>query len=270
MPVSFTTTAYDVTEGANRPTWGCGFTRSLETLAAGSPELEIDSRIAPEAGTLVITKKRARAFPGTYLQQFLTINRIDTVIVTGVTAAGCVRHTVEEAIAEGFRPIVVREAGNPHLVPTTGADWRTTHQPQSPRAVIHKVAAAAVAVTLVEWFDFASTGSSPRPSRAHLPRRQLDGVCKPSRSYGWLLSASGGRGFFGPLGDRIGRQSVLAITVLLMSGATAAPPRADLCLRLPRDAAATTIATKQHCVSESSLVREAEPGTTLAGRSRDR
>jgi maleamate amidohydrolase len=37
-------------------------------------------------------------------------DRIDTVIITGVTAAGCVRHTVEDAIAEGFRPIVVREA----------------------------------------------------------------------------------------------------------------------------------------------------------------
>ena len=56
------------------------------------------------------TKKRASAFPGTNLQQFLTVNRIDTEIVTGVTAAGCVRHTVEDAIAEGFRPIVVREA----------------------------------------------------------------------------------------------------------------------------------------------------------------
>jgi len=27
-----------------------------------------------------------------------------------VTMAGCVRHTTEDAIAEGFRPIVVREA----------------------------------------------------------------------------------------------------------------------------------------------------------------
>jgi maleamate amidohydrolase len=32
------------------------------------------------------------------------------VIVTGVTMAGCVRHTTEDAIAQGFRPIVVREA----------------------------------------------------------------------------------------------------------------------------------------------------------------
>ena len=35
---------------------------------------------------------------------------VDTVIITGVTMAGCVRHSTEDAIAEGFRPIVVREA----------------------------------------------------------------------------------------------------------------------------------------------------------------
>ena len=35
--------------------------------------------------------------------------RVASVIVTGVTMAGCVRHTVEDAIAYGFRPIVPRE-----------------------------------------------------------------------------------------------------------------------------------------------------------------
>lgn len=146
-------------------------------------------------------------------------------------------------------------------------NWHTTHQPQPPRAVIHKVAAAAVAVTLVEWFDFAVYGFLATPLASTSSRRQLDRA-NPRGPRGGFFSASGGRGFFGPLGDRIGRQSVLAITVLLMSGATAAPLRADLCLRLPRDAAATTIATEEHCVSESSLVREAEPRTTLVGRSR--
>src|SRR5262249_33062295 len=57
----------------------------------------------------VIVKKRASAFHGTYLAGFLRAHGVDTVIVTGVTMAGCVRHTVEDAIAEGFRPIVVRE-----------------------------------------------------------------------------------------------------------------------------------------------------------------
>ncbi|TWP38857.1 isochorismatase family protein [Leekyejoonella antrihumi] len=111
VPVIYTTTAYDVTEPGKPSDMGLWVSKiPLELLAVGSDAVQIDSRIAPEPGELVITKKRASAFPGTNLQQFLTANRIDTVIVTGVTAAGCVRHTVEDAIAEGFRPIVVREA----------------------------------------------------------------------------------------------------------------------------------------------------------------
>lgn len=111
VPVIYTTTAYHVTETGKPSDMGLWVSKiPLELLAEGTEAVEIDSRIAPEPDELVITKKRASAFPGTNLQQFLTANRIDTVIVTGVTAAGCVRHTVEDAIAEGFRPIVVREA----------------------------------------------------------------------------------------------------------------------------------------------------------------
>lgn len=36
--------------------------------------------------------------------------RVDTILVTGTTACACVRHTVEDALALGFRPIVPREA----------------------------------------------------------------------------------------------------------------------------------------------------------------
>lgn len=110
VPVIYTTTAYDVRD-ENLPSdmglWSQKI--PVETLDPNSEETQIDDRIAPEPGELVITKKRASAFPGTTLQQFLTVNRIDTVIITGVTAAGCVRHTVEDAIAEGFRPIIVKE-----------------------------------------------------------------------------------------------------------------------------------------------------------------
>lgn len=111
IPVIYTTTAYEVTDTTKPSDMGLWVNKiPLELLAVGSEAVEIDDRIAPSDGELVITKKRASAFPGTNLQQFLTVNRIDTVIITGVTAAGCVRHTVEDAIAEGFRPIVVREA----------------------------------------------------------------------------------------------------------------------------------------------------------------
>ena len=110
LPIIYTTTAYDSVD-VNHPSdmglWSQKI--PVETLKVGTPAVQIDSRIAPENKDLVIVKKRASAFPGTPLNQFLTVNRIDTVIVTGVTAAGCVRHTVEDAIAEGFRPIVVKE-----------------------------------------------------------------------------------------------------------------------------------------------------------------
>jgi nicotinamidase-related amidase len=35
---------------------------------------------------------------------------VDTILVTGVTASACVRQTVCDGLAEGFRPIVVKEA----------------------------------------------------------------------------------------------------------------------------------------------------------------
>jgi N-carbamoylsarcosine amidase len=81
----------------------------VETLKTGSFEAAIDDRIAPAPGEHVIVKKRASAFHGTYLAGMLRAAGVDTVIVTGVTACACVRNTVEDAIADGFRPIVVRE-----------------------------------------------------------------------------------------------------------------------------------------------------------------
>lgn len=109
LPVVYTTTAYAVTEGPNSDMGLWNRKIPLEALQLGTDAVAIDERIEPEAGEQVIVKKRASAFHGTYLSSFLKAHRVDTVVVTGVTMAGCVRHTVEDAIAEGFRPIVVRE-----------------------------------------------------------------------------------------------------------------------------------------------------------------
>jgi N-carbamoylsarcosine amidase len=108
-PVVYTTTAYAVTEGPNSDMGIWNRKIPLEALQLGSDAVAIDERIAPEPGEHVMVKKRASAFHGTHLSSFLTALGVDTVILTGVTMAGCVRHTAEDAIAEGFRPIVVRE-----------------------------------------------------------------------------------------------------------------------------------------------------------------
>jgi nicotinamidase-related amidase len=110
VPIVYTTTAYNVTEGPNSDMGLWVHKIPTEVLQLGTDAVAIDDRIAPDPGEQVIVKKRASGFHGTYLSSFLNAHGVDTVIVTGVTMAGCVRHTVEDAIAEGFRPIVVREA----------------------------------------------------------------------------------------------------------------------------------------------------------------
>src|SRR3546814_13926723 len=92
----------------------------VEVLKIGSEACAIDDRIAPLPDEQVIVKKRASAFHGTYLSGFLRAAGVATVIVTGVTMAGCVRHTVEDAIAAGFRTIVVRECVGDRVAGETG------------------------------------------------------------------------------------------------------------------------------------------------------
>ena len=110
LPIIYTTTAYDVTD-RNVP-GDMGFWHMkipVEVLAVGSEAAAIDSRIAPQKGEHVIVKKRASAFHGTCLSGTAENMGVDTVVVTGVTAAACVRHTIEPAIADGIRPIAVKE-----------------------------------------------------------------------------------------------------------------------------------------------------------------
>lgn len=109
LPIVYTTTAYDVTEGPNTDMGLWHHKIPAELLKTGSEAAAIDDRIAPRPDELVIVKKRASAFHGTFLAGYLRAAQVDSVIVTGVTAAACVRNTVEDAIADGFRPIVVRE-----------------------------------------------------------------------------------------------------------------------------------------------------------------
>lgn len=110
LPVVYTTTAYQAAGTALSETGMWGQKIPLDTLAEGSEAAEIDDQLAPQDGEVVITKKMASAFNGTHLANYLTACRVDTLIVTGVTASACVRHSVEDAISSGFRPIVVREA----------------------------------------------------------------------------------------------------------------------------------------------------------------
>ena len=107
------TTCYQVTD-RNNPNTDMGLWHHkipVEVVAESDRNLwQIDSRIAPISGEQVLIKKRASAFHGTYLAGFLRAAGVDTILVTGVTASACVRETVCDGLADGFRPIAVKEA----------------------------------------------------------------------------------------------------------------------------------------------------------------
>lgn len=109
LPIIYTTTAYDIIDGDHTDMGLWGKKIPTEALAAGTPAVEIDERLERRDDEMVIVKKQASAFRGTNLTSFLNAASVDTVVVTGTTASACVRATVEDAIADGFRPIVVRE-----------------------------------------------------------------------------------------------------------------------------------------------------------------
>ena len=65
--------------------------------------------IAPEPGDIVIEKPTASSFYRTDLEQQLRAAGIDTLIVTGGATSGCVRATVVDAHARGFKINVVED-----------------------------------------------------------------------------------------------------------------------------------------------------------------
>ncbi len=109
LPIVFTTTAYEIIDGAHSDMGLWGQKIPAEALVAGSKAVEIDERLERRDDELLIVKKQASGFRGTNLGSFLTALGVDTVVITGATASACVRATAEDAIADGFRPIVVRE-----------------------------------------------------------------------------------------------------------------------------------------------------------------
>ncbi|MDR5780593.1 isochorismatase family protein [Caballeronia sp. LZ065] len=111
-PVIHVTTCYQVTD-RNNPHTDMGLWHNkipVDVVSQADENLwAIDSRIAPIEGEQVLVKKRASSFHGTYLAGFLRAAGVDTILVTGVTASACVRTTLCDGLAEGFRTIAVRE-----------------------------------------------------------------------------------------------------------------------------------------------------------------
>jgi len=125
-PVVFTTIEYD--EGAQKVAKAfIDKVPALLVLAPGSRWAQIDERIAPRTGEPVLLKLFASAFFGTPLSALLASADCDTLVVTGASTSGCVRATVVDALQNGYRVVVPREAvadrhSGPHEASLTDID----------------------------------------------------------------------------------------------------------------------------------------------------
>jgi nicotinamidase-related amidase len=109
IPVIFSTVMYEEAEAKDAGLWGIKMKGSL-TLTAGSEAVKIDPRVGMQPKDILLVKKYASCFFGTDLVPRLNSRRVDTLIITGCTTSGCVRATAVDAVQNGFRPMVVREA----------------------------------------------------------------------------------------------------------------------------------------------------------------
>ena len=105
VPIIFTAAVYnDVAR-----VWGEKIPANRQLLP-GTADVELDSRLERQPSELVISKHHASAFFGTTLADILRQQKIDTLIVTGLTTSGCVRATVVDGCSLGLRVIVPEEA----------------------------------------------------------------------------------------------------------------------------------------------------------------
>jgi len=72
----------------------------------GTRWVQIDDRCRVGEDDHIIDKRHASAFHETELDSMLTARSCDTVIVTGCSTSACIRSTVDDASAHGYRTIV--------------------------------------------------------------------------------------------------------------------------------------------------------------------
>jgi nicotinamidase-related amidase len=81
-----------------------------DALAADSPATQVDARLAPEPGDIVVRKVRVGAFGTTDLDRQLRDRGIDTLVLAGVSTSGVVLSTVRDGHDRDYRLLVLADA----------------------------------------------------------------------------------------------------------------------------------------------------------------
>ncbi len=104
VPVYYVKPSRNFPEGYPGATKRPGARSSVEKK--DSKGQNINEKLTPLSGEIVLDKPRASAFFDTHLAMLLHNRGIDTVVVTGMTTSGCVRATVVDGHSSNFRIII--------------------------------------------------------------------------------------------------------------------------------------------------------------------
>ena len=90
---------------------GCAAAKaSGRAPAHDGPESQIDERIAPRDGDIVVRKRRVGAFSTTDLSEQLRRRDVDTLILAGISTSGVVLSTLRDAADRDYRIFVIADA----------------------------------------------------------------------------------------------------------------------------------------------------------------
>ena len=104
-PIVYTRHAHlTVPQGAGMGSWWSHF------VMEGTAGSELDPRLSPTNGELVIRKEHYSALFGTSLEEWLHRNEIETLVLCGTMTHICVDTTARDAFMRGFNVVVVSDA----------------------------------------------------------------------------------------------------------------------------------------------------------------
>ena len=82
---------------------------ALRKLVKGSRWTQFPAQVAPDSRGIIVSKRYASAFFATHLAASLTAQRVDSLVIVGVSTSGCVRASAVDALQYGYRTIVVAD-----------------------------------------------------------------------------------------------------------------------------------------------------------------
>jgi nicotinamidase-related amidase len=109
MQVGYVRVAFEQADADAVPPTNAMFAAAAAAMPADAPDTQIDERISPRDGDIVVRKTRVGAFSTTDLDAQLRARGVTTLVLTGISTSGVVLSTVRDAADRDYRLIVLAD-----------------------------------------------------------------------------------------------------------------------------------------------------------------